>query len=110
LKHTMWHKVGVIRNGKNLEDARREITALRERLKAVSPSDYRQLSQAIKLGNMLTVAEMVCRAALARTESRGAHYRTDYPEQSDTQWLKTIEIYCHSGEMKLRTIPVKGSP
>jgi len=110
LKRIMWHKVGVIRSGTDLEDAQREVAALRDQLRAVSPADYRQLSQAIKLGNMLTVAEMVCRAALTRAESRGAHYRTDYPEQNDTQWLKTIEIHCHSGEMKLRTIPVNGSP
>lgn len=106
LKRTMWHKVGVIRNEKSLADAQREILALREQLQAVSPTDYRQLSQAIKLGNMLTVSEMVCKVALARTESRGAHYRTDYPEQNDAQWLKTIEVCCHNGEMTLRAIPV----
>jgi len=106
LKRTMWHKVGVIRNGKSLADAQREILALREQLQAVSPTDFRQLSQAIKLGNMLTVSEMVCKVALARTESRGAHYRTDYPEQNDAQWLKTIEVCCHNGEMTLRAVPV----
>jgi len=106
LKRTMWHKVGVIRNGKGLADAQREILALREQLRAVSPADCRQLSQVIKLGNMLTVSEMVCKAALARTESRGAHYRTDYPEQNDAQWLKTIEVCCHNGEMTLRAVPV----
>lgn len=106
LKRTMWHKVGVIRNEKSLADAQREILALREQLQAVSPTDYRQLSQAIKLGNMLTVSEMVCKAALARTESRGAHYRTDYPEQNDAQWLKRIEVCCYNGEMTLRAVPV----
>lgn len=108
LKYTMWHKVGVIRDGKSLADAQREILALRDQLRAVSPADYRQLSQVIKLGNMLTVSEMVCKAALARTESRGAHYRTDYPEQNDAQWLKTIAVYCHGGEMTLRTTTIKG--
>jgi len=106
LKRTMWHKVGVIRNEKGLADAQREILALQEQLRAVSPTDYRQLSQAIKLGNMLTVSEMVCKVALARTESRGAHYRTDYPKQNDAQWLKTIEVCCHNGEMTLRVVPV----
>ena len=64
--------------------------------------------QAIKLANMLTVSEMVCRAALTRTESRGAHYRADYPEE-DRQWLKVIEISCQSGEMALKAISVKGN-
>jgi succinate dehydrogenase / fumarate reductase flavoprotein subunit len=104
----MWDKVGVIRGKQSLEDGRREIAALREQLKAVSLTDYRQLLQAIKLANMLTIAEMVCWSALTRTESRGAHYRTDYPEEDDQQWLKAIEICRQSGEMKLRVIPVNG--
>lgn len=109
LKQTMWNKVGIIRNSKSLEDAQREILTLREQLKAVSLTDHRQLSQAIKLANMLTVSEMVCRAALTRTESRGAHYRTDYPKEDEEQWLKTIEICCQSGEVMLRVIAVNGN-
>jgi len=104
LKQTMWDKVGVIRDRQNLEDAQKEILALREQLAAVSLTSHRQLPQAVKLANMLTVSEMVCRAALMRTESRGAHYRTDYPEEDDEQWLKTIEISCRSGKMVLRAI------
>jgi succinate dehydrogenase/fumarate reductase flavoprotein subunit len=105
LKQTMWDKVGVIRDGKNLEAAQSEITAIREQLKTLSLTDYRQLPQAVKLANMLTVSEMVCRAALMRTESRGAHYRTDYPEEDDEQWLKVVEISCQSGEMTPRIMP-----
>ncbi len=106
LKQTMWDKVGVIRDKQNLEDAQKEILTLRKQLTAVSLTDHRQLLQAIKLANMLAVSEMVCRAALTRTESRGSHYRTDYPEEDNKQWLKTIEISCRSGEMVLRVIPV----
>ena len=106
LKQTMWDKVGVIRDRQNLEDAQKEILALREQLAAVSLTSHRQLPQAVKLANMLTVSEMVCRAALMRTESRGAHYRTDYPEEDDEQWLKTIEISCRSGKMVLMAITV----
>ena len=79
---------------------------MREQLSDVSLADYRQLPQAIKLGNMLTVSEMVCRAALARTESRGAHYRADYPAEDDKRWLKTIEVSRCGEEMALRTVPV----
>ncbi|MFC1893140.1 FAD-binding protein [Chloroflexota bacterium] len=106
LKRTMWDKVGVIRNRESLEDAQREIVALREELKRVSLVDSRHIHQALKLANMLTTSEMVCRAALARTESRGAHYRTDYPEEDKQQWLKTVEFSCQGGEMILRITPV----
>jgi len=106
LRQTMWDKVGIIRNKEGLEDALRQILSLREQLKDVLLPSYQQLSQVIKLANMLTVSEMVCRAALARTESRGAHYRIDYPEENNEQWLKTIEISCESGNITLRTTPV----
>ena len=108
LKQTMWDKIGVIRDRKNLEEAHREIVALREELRTVSLPDLRQLPQAVKLVNMLTVSEMVRRAALTRTESRGAHYRADYPEEDNERWLKVIEICCQSGEMTLSITPVNG--
>lgn len=108
LKQNMWDKVGVIRNRQGIEDAQREIFALREQLRTISLADYRQLTQAIKLANMLTVSEMVCRAALTRTESRGAHYRTDYPDEDNEQWLKLIEISCQDGKMVLRVVPLTG--
>jgi fumarate reductase flavoprotein subunit len=105
----MWDKVGVTRDENKLRDAQREIVALRDGLGTVSSGDYRQLFQAVKLANMLTVAEMVCKAALMRTKSRGAHYRADYEKEDDRQWLKTIEISCQSSKMTLRATPVKGA-
>ena len=56
---------------------------------------------------MLTVSEMVCRAALKRTESRGAHYRTDYPKENNEQWLKNIEISDKGGHMTLMVTPIE---
>lgn len=106
LQQTMWDKVGVIRSRTGLEDANREIVDLREKLKIVSLTDSGQLPKLIKLANMFTVAEMVGKAALARTESRGSHYRADYPEEDNEQWMKTIEIYPRNGEMQLKFVPV----
>ena len=103
LRQTMWDKVGIIRSKQNLEDAQDEILALREQLQAVSISNYPQLLQTVKLANMLTVSEMVCRAALTRTESRGAHYRTDCPAENE-EWLKTIQISRHDEEMILKAV------
>lgn len=67
-----------------------------------------QLVGAIELSSMLTVGEMICRAALMRTESRGVHYRSDYPEEDDQQWLENIVISSHQGDMFLETVPVEG--
>ena len=57
---------------------------------------------------MLTVSDIACQTALARTESRGAHYRADYHEE-DRQWLKVIEVSRQNGEMVLKAITVKGN-
>lgn len=104
LKQTVWDKIGVIRDKHNLKDAQKEVLALKEQLIEVSLTDHRQLCHAIKLANMLTVSEMVCRAALMRTESRGSHHRSDYPEEDNEQWLKTIEISRPSSEIILKTV------
>lgn len=106
LRQIVWDKIGVIRDKQNLEDAQKELSALKEQLTEVSLTDHRQLYQAIKLVNMLTVSEMVCRAAQMRTESRGSHYRSDYPEEDNEQWLQTIEISCLNCEMVLGAVPV----
>jgi len=107
LRQMMWDKVGVIRERRGLEVARQEILALRAELTAVSVTDHRCMFQAIKLANMLTVSEMICRSALIRTESRGSHYRTDYPEEDNGQWLKNIEICRRNGEMLLSAVTLK---
>ncbi|MBI2832244.1 MAG: FAD-binding protein [Chloroflexi bacterium] len=105
LQQTMWDKAGVIRNKNGLEAACKEIATLTEQMGMVTLADSSQLPLLIKLSNMLTVAEMVCQAGLTRTESRGSHYRDDYPEE-DEQWLKVIEIYAKNGEMQLSVAPV----
>jgi succinate dehydrogenase / fumarate reductase, flavoprotein subunit len=47
---------------------------------------------AIELGFMLDNAEATCVAAIHRTESRGAQFRTDFPERNDDEWLKHIDL------------------
>ena len=106
LLRTVWDKVGILRDGPGLEQAQQVILTSREQLARVSPADNRQLIQAVKLANLLTVSEMVCRAALMRTESRGAHCRTDHPEEDNERWLKTIEIGGRGGEMTLSAITI----
>ena len=84
-----------------------EIRSLQQRHREVSVAAPRQLTQVIKLGYMLTVSELVIRVALERAESRGAHYRTDYPEEDNRCWLKNIVITQREGQMTLSTAPVE---
>jgi len=106
LRRTMWDRAGVIRDSAGLERALDEIQELRAQLGAASLTDSRAIYQAAKLSKALTVGEMVCRAALMRTESRGAHYRSDHPGEDDRNWLKTVEIHRRDGEMVLTAVPI----
>jgi fumarate reductase (CoM/CoB) subunit A len=105
LKRLMWDNVGVLRSRSGLEDALEKVLALRGPRPVTSTVDYRPI---VKLDDMLTVSEMICRAALTRTESRGAHYRTDFPAEDSERWLKTIEICRSGGEMLLRPVDIEG--
>lgn len=109
LKEIMWYKAGILRDEEGLKQALKEIGSIRDRLKRVLITSYHQLIKVIELSNMLIVSEMVCKAALKRRESRGAHYRTDYPEENNKQWLKNIKISCKNGHMTLKVIPVQGA-
>lgn len=62
--------------------------------------------EAIQIPYMLDVAEMIIRSALFRTESRGAHYREDFPE-TDSSWLKHTRVTKKDGVINIGTAPVK---
>jgi len=58
---------------------------------------------------MLRISEMVCRAALIRKESRGAHYREEHPKEDNNNWLKNIVIRKDGCDMKLEVMPINAS-
>lgn len=68
--------------------------------------DPHQLRLAHETKNMVLSAEMRLRSALFRTESRGNHYREDYPRRDDPDWLAWIKIKEEKGQMKLIKVPV----
>ncbi|MBM3498283.1 MAG: L-aspartate oxidase [Armatimonadetes bacterium] len=79
-----WRDVGIIRSAASLEAARRDASEWLAR-PPVAEGD-------IEVGNMALVTFLMASAALARTESRGAHYREDYPEPQDPAWRKHIVL------------------
>lgn len=83
-----------------VERARREAEGL---VKAADPHD---LVKAHEAANMALIGEMILRASLIRTESRGAHYREDFPRPDDDRWLKILCLREDAGEMRFWTEPV----
>lgn len=90
---TMHRQVGLHRSGTGLNEARDVLSELRERyaklaLPNIGGAYNPSLSSVLELGNMLDIARVIVESALARQESRGGHYRTDFPERDDTNWLQ----------------------
>ena len=92
-KEIMWKKVGIVRNKENLERAIEELQRIREEnLPSLHVSKNREFLEALEIMNGLVVGELVDNCAIFRTESRGAHYRSDYTKRDDKTWLKNIVI------------------
>ena len=90
LKQIMWLKAGILRDSEGLSEALETISHIRSKALAVRIAKPSDLIRCLELDNMLLLSETVCRAALMRTESRGSHYRTDFPKEDHTHWLKNI--------------------
>ncbi len=111
LEALMWERVGLVRDGPDLEAALAEIVELQERAARASVPDFRRVNlawtEALDLENLLQVAEMTTRAALARQESRGAHYRSDYPAPDDERWLANVYLQRVDGQPRVWDEPVR---
>lgn len=112
LQQTMMENVGVFRIEPQLRAAIQKIHELQERYHRVSLQDKgkqfnTELLEAIELGYLLDLAEVTAESALARTESRGAHSREDYPERDDANWLRhTLAYRTDKGGVRLAYKPV----
>ncbi len=109
----MWRKVGVVRNGKDMAEAIGEIQDVRERIQNAagygSTIYNSRWNEAINTENLAAIGEMIARSALLREESRGDHYRSDFPQKS-AEWLKNINMQPDGkGEFKVWHTPVKFS-
>jgi L-aspartate oxidase len=82
VQQIMWRDVGIVRSGKSLKQAMEQLEMLRERL----PKETSR--RAYEANNIWQTGALITRSAMARLESRGAHYRTDYPEHDDVKFKK----------------------
>jgi len=89
----MNQKVGIFRDEAGIKQALHDLPELRERSRRIGAAQSDalfnlELVDKFELDAMITLAEVIATAALARQESRGAHYRRDYPKRNDGEWLK----------------------
>ncbi len=112
MQETMEQAVGIYRDDKGLRDAAAAIADLHERYEHVTLDDRSrtfntELVAYLELGNLLDVAEAIIHSGLARTESRGAHQRTDYPERDDDRFLAHSLAYrATRGSPRIEYLPV----
>jgi succinate dehydrogenase / fumarate reductase flavoprotein subunit len=98
LQQSMTDNAGVFRTQKTLEEQMVIIEGLRSRYKNISIKDKSkifntELQEAIEFGHMLDYSLFIVASALAREESRGAHYREDFPTRDDEKFLKHTMAY-----------------
>lgn len=104
LRENMYKNCLIIRNEERLNDAMTHIQELEHALESGEfHIDQENLSTAIDFKHMLTVAKSIILSAQTRTESRSCHYREDYPEKDDSNWIKSIFVTQEDGEMSVHT-------
>ena len=111
LAKTMYDKAGVFRTESVLEECREKVRELRERARTLRLDDHgnafnTDLTSALELHSLLEGADCLVTGALARTESRGAHSRLDYPERDDERWMRHTLAWHERGEVRLDYKPV----
>jgi succinate dehydrogenase / fumarate reductase flavoprotein subunit len=111
MQDVMMDKVSVVRDGPGMAEAQATIRDLRRAYANVAVQDRGQtfntdLMEALELGYMLDCAETIVAGAIAREESRGAHYRADFENRDDQNWLAHTMVYKTSGGMQMRKKPV----
>lgn len=116
---TIWKELGalmtehvtVVRYNANLQKALNMLDELSDRFSRVNLADRTQWSNQTlqftrELGNMLILSKVITMGALARNETRGAHYKPEFPERDDKNWLKTTKASYNGGKIKLDYEPV----
>jgi succinate dehydrogenase / fumarate reductase flavoprotein subunit len=112
MKRTMFQDFGVYRTKERMERGLAEILRLRQKVRGVRVNDGSKVFnlavvEALELHCMLPLAEAVAVCALAREESRGAHWRTDFPQRDDARFLRHSMVKLEDGHLELAYAPVR---
>jgi succinate dehydrogenase/fumarate reductase flavoprotein subunit len=97
----MWQHVGLVRNAQGLSTA---LATLNELFREFGNPQVER--DAVELANMINTGWLVTRAALERTESRGAHFRTDFPDLDNAHWHCHLLLREERGDLIVERVPV----
>ena len=112
IQKTLWEKVGLFRDKEGLKKALEEIRRLKNEdhlrvsLTTKTKRYNREFVEALEIDNLLTICEAIILPCLFRKESRGAHYRNDYPRIDNENWLNHIVVRSVGKELKILNQPV----
>ncbi len=105
LREIMWQNAGIIRTEKQLLQARKDLEGLKREAKKITAKTRGQLQSCLEAEAMIETALAIVISAILRKESRGAHYRKDYP-QMEKKWEKNIVITKKNGKLTTKIVPV----
>ena len=114
LRQTLGDHAGVVRNESGLRQALAHIEQLAAHdVPAMSLAGTGRVGnydwiQALEVASMVRLGQVVTRAALERTESRGTHYRDDFTERDDENWLRNIVVRKQGDGLSIRSVPAGG--
>ncbi|WP_454692619.1 L-aspartate oxidase [Achromobacter aloeverae] len=111
LSRTMWDKVGILRTHDGIQAGLAEVAAHRDALRGIGVKDGdRRYNLSwhdwLNLDSLLAISEVIGTAALARDDSRGAHFREDFPETSDLMGTRYTQVFRDGDRLGLELVPV----
>jgi len=111
LYDVMWERVGIIRDGPGLETAGRELESLETELDASGLGDHNRAFNLswhdwMNLKSLVSVSRAITAAAIARTDSRGAHFRSEHPDSGALETSAFTSISCRQGALQVDMKPV----
>ena len=108
LKDLAWRYAGPVREKESLKVGLDRLASIEKRIEKVYPATLKDLFKKRDLENVAFLLKAILKGSLIRTESRGAFFRRDFPDQDDTHWLKNTCYRLEKGELQITHRPVQG--